>query len=255
VVGVVKIILKFPFLITQDFVCSDPKLSFPKKPDTVKNWMLDYYSLSQIVIVSEKLLKFIAISHFVIYIEIQLLVCEILFNCKHSKGIVDCLKKSWNNATYVGFRYYLDFYLMNIFMLVVKFWTGSQRPHFFESCMPDKMFNCTPGMVVSNWKCSNPTEPYPAAFLETSMSFFSGHAAISVFSCTFTCWYLQRRSKGTSVFLVPFFQTLLICLAYFVSISRVTDNRHHWWDVMIGMVVGILGTYHAVRKKYFGKPS
>jgi hypothetical protein len=55
VVGVVKTIMKFPFFIPQDFVCGDPKLSFPKKPDTVKNWMLDYLSLSQIAVVSKEI--------------------------------------------------------------------------------------------------------------------------------------------------------------------------------------------------------
>lgn len=178
-------------------------------------------------------------------------MCEIIFNCKASKGVVDCLKKSWNNASFLGFRYYLDFYLMTIIMLFVKFLSGSHRPHFFESCMPDKGINCIPGTVVTGWKCSNPVEPYPAAFIETSMSFFSGHAAICVYFCTFTCWYLQRRSKGTSVFVVPFVQVILLCLAYFVSTSRVTDNRHHWWDVMVGMIVGVLGTCHAVSRFKF----
>lgn len=31
---------------------------------------------------------------------------------------------------------------------------------------------------------------------------------------------------------------LFICFALICSISRIIDKRHHWWDVMAGMIIG-----------------
>lgn len=107
------------------------------------------------------------------------------------------------------------------------------------------MANCTFGTFVSEFKCTNTNES-EVNIIDASMSFFSGHAASCVFSCLFICWYLQKRSKSKSLFLAPFVQTSLICLAYFGSISRVFDHRHHWWDVLTGAILGALTTYHTV---------
>lgn len=126
-----------------------------------------------------------------------------------------------------------------------KFFTGAHRPHFFETCKPDAMMNCTTGTFVSSFTCTN-TEALKWTVIDASQSFFSGHAATCVYSCLFICWYLHKRVKSQSLFLIPFLQTTLICLAYYGSISRVFDHRHHWWDVLAGGIVGVLTMYHTV---------
>lgn len=54
-------------------------------------------------------------------------------------------------------------------------------------------------------------------------------------------WYLQcRLPKLKSMFLVPFFQTLLALWVSLCSVSRVTNNRHHWTDVIGGIILGVV---------------
>lgn len=53
--------------------------------------------------------------------------------------------------------------------------------------------------------------------------------------------YLQSRMPVIrSKLLIPTVQSLLILWALFCSVSRITDNRHHWWDVLAGALFGIL---------------
>lgn len=39
--------------------------------------------------------------------------------------------------------------------------------------------------------------------------------------------------------LKPCLQALFTFAAFFTSLSRVTDNKHHWSDVLAGAVIGI----------------
>lgn len=99
--------------------------------------------------------------------------------------------------------------------------------------------------MVYDFKCTNTDAKFFNIF-DASQSFFSGHAASIVYSCTFIAWYLQRRMKPTNIFILPFIQSLLLALAYFGAISRVFDHRHHVIDVVAGAIVGALTTTHAV---------
>lgn len=108
------------------------------------------------------------------------------------------------------------------------------------------MLNCTPGTFVYDYKCTNSDVRF-FSILDASQSFFSGHAASCVYSCTFIAWYLQRRIKPTNILILPFIQSLLLALAYFGAISRVFDHRHHVVDVVAGGIVGLLTTAHAVK--------
>lgn len=168
-----------------------------------------------------------------------------IYNFEEFDKIKMCFKRSCNNTTYLCHRYLIDYALMYVTMAAAKFFTGAHRPHFFATCQPDKMLTCTVGTFISDYKCMNP-DASTYKIYDASTSFYSGHAATCVYSCLFICWYLQKRVKSESPFMIPFIQTILICISYYGSISRVLDHRHHWWDVLAGAVVGILTTYHAV---------
>jgi len=119
------------------------------------------------------------------------------------------------------------------------------RPHFFETCKPDALLTCKDGTFVQNYSCMN-KQASSFDIIDSSQSFFSGHAAVCFYSCTFIAWYLQKRIKSRNVLWLPLIQALLISLAYFGSISRVFDHRHHAIDVTVGSIVGILTCIHAV---------
>jgi len=96
-------------------------------------------------------------------------------------------------------------------------------------------------------------------------SFFSGHASSAILSATYssiyTLWliYFRKSSNGESSatrqkaetwadrladeFLHAFVLYLIVlqmAFAWIVGVSRITDNRHHIWDVNCGFLVGIV---------------
>lgn len=169
-----------------------------------------------------------------------------IFNHESAKPLKKCARESWRNVAFMSHRYLIDILLMHGIIQAVKFSARSHRPHFFETCKPDTMINCTLGTFVSEFKCTN-TDANVYQIIDASMSFFSGHASTCVYSCFFMIWYIQKRMSGNSIFLIPFLQASLICLSFYGSISRVFDHRHHWWDVLTGAILGLLTAYHTVR--------
>lgn len=49
----------------------------------------------------------------------------------------------------------------------------------------------------------------------------------------------MRTPRIRSRLLIPTIQAMFLLYAFLCSISRITDNRHHWWDVMAGSIIGI----------------
>lgn len=75
---------------------------------------------------------------------------------------------------------------------------------------------------------------------DSSRSFPSGHTALSIFAALFCIWFLERRIQTINLWLIkPLIQVTLLTLSIFCSLSRITDNRHHWWDVLAGTFFGI----------------
>ncbi|KAG9127953.1 hypothetical protein FRC07_007191, partial [Ceratobasidium sp. 392] len=89
-------------------------------------------------------------------------------------------------------------------------------------------------------------------------SFFSGHSSLSFAGLGFLSYYLagkmhlfdQRGHTGKAwIALTPLTGALL------VAISRTMDYRHHWHDVLIGSIVGLVLSYFSYRQYYPGLAS
>jgi phosphatidate phosphatase len=177
-----------------------------------------------------------------------------------SETILKSLTKAISSFYFFAQRYLIDLFLLNILVISIKLLTLAPRPHFFDTCKPDKLFNCTFGSFVSDFKCLNENDDEVE---DASWSFLSGHAAVFFYSCVFVIWYLQKRFNIQSHFTRTLLHTSMISLAYFGSISRVFDNRHHWWDVLAGSILGLLTAWHTIKSfdeteaetEYFAKKS
>lgn len=63
--------------------------------------------------------------------------------------------------------------------------------------------------------------------------------------------FLQMRTpKIRSRFLIPTIQAIFLLYACLCSVSRITDHRHHWWDVLAGANIGIIFASLVVNDKY-----
>ncbi|XP_066263125.1 phospholipid phosphatase 1-like [Euwallacea similis] len=131
---------------------------------------------------------------------------------------------------------------------IAKTIVGEHRPHFFDTCMPDTNLNCTAGDYVFEFTCTNPNVD-KMDWIDASRSFPSGHSSISWFASIFCAYMIHSRlpthRAGTA------FKILLlgVCITFglMCSLTRITDRRHHWWDVLVGTTIGVLGAAYMVR--------
>lgn len=62
-------------------------------------------------------------------------------------------------------------------------------------------------------------------------------------------YVIQTRlpTPKTGRLLKPFLISVCLTWCLVCSFSRITDRRHHWWDVLAGIVLGILGVIYTIR--------
>lgn len=118
-----------------------------------------------------------------------------------------------------------------------KYSIGRLRPHFLSVCKPDTaQYDCTSGYITADI-CTGDQ----SLIREARLSFPSGHASFSSYSMIFAILYVQARLQWRSVRLLrPLVQLVLFYMAFYTCLSRVSDYKHHWSDVLAGAIIGFL---------------
>lgn len=119
---------------------------------------------------------------------------------------------------------------------IAKYSIGRLRPNFLAVCKPswDKI-NCNSGGYIENFTCAG--EPFQVD--ESRLSFYSGHSSFSMYCMMFLVLYIQARLRAHWARLLrPTIQFFLIATAVYVGLSRVSDYKHHWSDVLAGLLQG-----------------
>ncbi|XP_043832821.1 phospholipid phosphatase 1 isoform X3 [Dromiciops gliroides] len=118
---------------------------------------------------------------------------------------------------------------------IAKYSIGRLRPHFIAVCDPDwTKLNCSDG-YIENVPCQGNS----AEVNQGRLSFYSGHSSFSMYCMLFLALYLQARMKADWARLVrPTLQFAFIALSIYVGLSRVSDYKHHWSDVLTGLIQG-----------------
>ncbi len=137
-----------------------------------------------------------------------------------------------------------------------KYTIGRLRPHFFDACKPDwaniVCYKTENGvqlpLYVTNYTCLGNYELFTDKeerdhrVHDAHLSFVSGHASFSFQAMTFMAMYLQarlvRRNKPPRTLLIPLWQLAGVVFAFFTSLSRVSDYKHHPGDVLFGGILG-----------------
>ena len=65
-------------------------------------------------------------------------------------------------------------------------------------------------------------------------------AETTVFLLLFQLYFEARLTWKGSKLLKPFLQAIVLYLAMLCCISRISDYKHHWSDVLLGALLGIL---------------
>ncbi|BES90283.1 acidPPc [Nesidiocoris tenuis] len=197
-----------PLFRPQGFHCNDPDLSHKYIGETITNAAL-------------------LIAAFVLPLFI-LVPCEHWGRCGSNA--------KWLKRSLIWYKDFVSGLLILLTIVAItKVLVGEPRPHFFDSCRPREALNCSTGSFVYNFHCTTSKARH---FQDASKSFPSGHSAVAFYFFLFMSWYLQKNLKRLPSIVLLWMQTGLFLTACFVALSRITDHRHHWWDVLFGTVIG-----------------
>ncbi|XP_054463983.1 phosphatidic acid phosphatase type 2D [Anoplopoma fimbria] len=125
---------------------------------------------------------------------------------------------------------------------MAKLSVGRLRPNFLTVCnITYASINCAPGSYVSEVTCRQPNEKMVE---EARKSFFSGHASFAMYTMLYLAFYLQARLSWRGARLLrPLIQFLLLMIAVYTGLTRISDYRHHPTDVLTGFIQGGLTAY------------
>lgn len=121
---------------------------------------------------------------------------------------------------------------------IAKYTIGRLRPHFYEICKPD--VDCTSPdfkyKYIESFTCTGTDQKL---IRESRLSFLSGHSSFSAYTMFFVVLYLQSRVKWHGSHLLRHVaQFICIAMAWGTALSRVSDYKHHWSDVLAGSLLG-----------------
>ncbi|KAK7098642.1 phospholipid phosphatase 1-like isoform X2 [Littorina saxatilis] len=155
-----------------------------------------------------------------------------------AKAKRDLVKEWLWNVYRACLMFYFGVVVTHISTNVPKYAIGRLRPHFFTICAPD-LSKVSPdkAYIEADICTGNDT----AAIQEARVSFPSGHSSMAIFVSLFLALYLQRRFTWQGMILLkPFLQTVFLLLAFYTCLSRISDYKHHWSDVLAGGLLGVI---------------
>ncbi|XP_026107340.1 phospholipid phosphatase 2 [Carassius auratus] len=122
---------------------------------------------------------------------------------------------------------------------MAKYTIGRLRPNFMAVCAPEV---CKGYVLVIN--CTGNLRNVT----ESRLSFYSGHSSFGMYCMLFLALYVQARMASKWARLLrPTIQFFLVAFAIYVGYTRVSDYKHHWSDVVVGLLQGALVAVLTVR--------
>ncbi|XP_059224494.1 putative phosphatidate phosphatase isoform X1 [Stomoxys calcitrans] len=221
------------------FFCDDESLMHPYKDSTINNFWLYMIGLVLPVIV--------------------ILIVEII-QARHHERVTN------GNSTgkrYVFMDYEIPDWLLQAYKKIgvfgfgaaacqltvdiAKYSVGRLRPHFLEVCNPIMPGNTTcldsvnMGRYIEDFQCRGGVGVTKRMLKEISLSFPSGHSSFTFYGMVYLAIYLQcRMTWSGSKLLRHLLQFGFVMLAWYTALSRVSDYKHHWSDVLGGSLIGAL---------------
>uniref|UniRef100_G3VA92 Phospholipid phosphatase 2 n=1 Tax=Sarcophilus harrisii TaxID=9305 RepID=G3VA92_SARHA len=199
------------------FYCSDDTIRYPYRPDTITHGLLAGVTITvSVIIVSSG--------------EAYLVYTERLYSRSDFNNYVAALYKVLGTFLFgAGVSQSLTD--------LAKYMIGRLRPNFLAVCDPDwSRVNCSL-YVQPEAVCRGS----PANVTESRLSFYSGHSSFGMYCMVFLALYVQARlSWRWARLLRPTIQFFLVAFALYVGYTRVSDYKHHWSDVLTGLLQGAL---------------
>ncbi|KAF9870676.1 pap2 superfamily protein [Colletotrichum karsti] len=166
----------------------------------------------------------------------------------------------WDTLTAIN-GVFLSLALCSFIFVVTKHLIGGFRPYFLAVCMPDISLaaNNETGLDAVGFQqvmytSSICTQPDKSLLKQAMTSFPSGHAASPFASFGFLFLYLNAKLKvwadkqpaiwKLAVTMAPLFA------AFLMACIIIVDRAHHWYDVVVGIAIGITTAFASFRRSY-----
>ncbi|KAI7809547.1 phospholipid phosphatase 2 [Triplophysa rosa] len=199
--------------------CDDETIRYPYRPDTISHKMMAAVTIScSIIIITSG--------------EAYLVYTKRLYSNSGFNQYAAALYKV------VG-TYIFGACVSQSLTDMAKYTIGRLRPNFIAVCAPEV---CNGYMLEIN--CTG----NPHNVTESRLSFYSGHSSFGMYCMLFLALYVQARMASKWARLLrPTIQFFLVAFAIYVAYTRVSDYKHHWSDVVVGLLQGALVAILTVR--------
>lgn len=218
------------------FFCDDESLKHPFHDSTVRNWML--YFIGAVIPVGVILIVEVIISQNKAKQDNGNATSRryVFMNYELPDWMIECYKK-------IGI-YAFGAVLSQLTTDIAKYSIGRLRPHFIAVCQPQMADGSTcddainAGKYIQEFTCKG-VGSSARMLKEMRLSFPSGHSSFTFFAMVYLALYLQARMtwRGSKL-LRHLLQFLFIMVAWYTALSRVSDYKHHWSDVLAGSLIG-----------------
>ncbi|XP_023171536.2 putative phosphatidate phosphatase isoform X2 [Drosophila hydei] len=216
------------------FFCDDESLKHPFKESTVRNWML--YIIGLVIPVGVMLIVELQRSRNANASGTGSARRYIFMSYEIPDWLVECYKKMGVFAFGAA--------ASQLTTDIAKYSIGRLRPHFIAVCQPQMpdwstCENATNvGKYIMDFECQG-VGSSARMLKEMRLSFPSGHSSFTFYTMVYVALYLQARMNWRgSKLLRHFLQFLFIMIAWYTALSRVSDYKHHWSDVLAGSAIG-----------------
>jgi phosphatidate phosphatase len=248
---IVLIVLFFVFQFAlkpfkSGFYCNDFSINLPFRKSTVPNAYLIVISLVAplVLIVFTELIR-------LVYIKVDKSGSS---SSRHVNYIykLKCIgNKLYNIPEQVGNLYvnlgsfFFGLLVTNLITNLGKYALGRLRPNFLSVCKPDRnpyTQVCTSGINYLQPEIDFFCTTGDKSDIEDSrLSFPSGHSSLSFYSMIFVILFINQTWNCRTFGLMPrIVQFFLFSVAFYTSLTRITDNKHHATDVIAGALLGIV---------------
>ncbi|KAI1280695.1 Sodium bicarbonate transporter-like protein 11 [Halotydeus destructor] len=213
----IAIVAYFEFFakpVKRGFWCNDQTIRYPFKPETIS-----YFASILLTAILVPLVNYAFLN----------------------KNWAPWRASFWTSYITLNFAYYFGHGLTMLTTDVIKVNVGRLRPCFMDLCRPEPYSNQAVCRDVNNYitdySCSVNLDE--KATRELGTSFLSGHSSLITYATVYLVLVWQRRlHEDHHTILRLVLQVAAICSCLWASLTRLTDNQHHWEDIVAGICLG-----------------
>jgi len=139
------------------------------------------------------------------------------------------------------------------FQVICKVMIGGFRPNFLQVCQPDMSKASGQGYYSVYYDHSICTGDKSAVY-DALESFPSGHSAVAFAGNLFISLYLNSKLKLWGTEYAPVWKLFVVFTpilgAVLLSLCRLVDYTHHWYDISAGALIGVMFAFATYRMHY-----